>query len=111
MENVISVVDGETPREARTDSEIRRCFDVMSELRAHLKADEFLETVRRMEPGGFQLAYIEASEEIVCVAGYRIYTNLFVGRNLYIDDLVTAEKARSKGYGKLMVGWLKETAG
>ena len=106
----MSVVDEKTPRDARTDSEIRRCFDVMSELRTHLKPDEFLATVRHMESEGFQLAYIEAAGEIMSVAGYRIYTNLWVGRNLYVDDLVTSEKARSKGYGELMVRWLKQKA-
>ncbi len=103
-------MDEKTPRDARTDSEIQRCFDVMSELRTHLKRDEFLETVRRMEPEGFQLAYIEVDGEIVAVAGFHIYTNLFASRSLYIDDLVTSEKARSKGYGESMIHWLRERA-
>ena len=98
------------PRQAKSDAEIRRCFDVISELRMQLKRDEFLKAVRRMESEGFQLAFIEVAGEVVTVAGYRIYTNLFVGRNLYIDDLITSEKARSKGYGETMVNWLRKRA-
>ena len=98
------------PREARSDAEIQSCFDVISELRTHLKRDEFLETVRRMAADGFQLAYIEVDGEIVVVAGYRIYTNLHVGKNLYVDDLITAELQRSKGYGQSMVHWLRGRA-
>jgi len=36
----------------------------------------------------------------VAAAGYRIYTNLFMGKHLYVDDLVTLESARYN-----LVGW------
>ncbi len=98
------------PTDAKTDAEIQKCFDVMSELRTHLKRDDFLDTVRHMESEGYQLAYIEDDQELVAVAGYRIYTNLFFGKNLYIDDLVTSASARSKGYGKQMINWLRDKA-
>ena len=48
--------------------------------------------------------------EVVAVAGYRIMTTLFMGRNLYVDDLVTSDKSRSKGYGKVLIGWLRDLA-
>jgi GNAT superfamily N-acetyltransferase len=98
------------PKEAKTDAEIQKCFDVMSELRTQLKRDDFLSTVRHMESEGFRLAYIEEGEAIVAVAGYRIYTNLFLGKNLYVDDLVTSATARSKGYGEQMIEWLRDKA-
>ncbi len=98
------------PKDAKTDAEIQKCFDVMSELRTHLTRDDFLETIRHMESEGFRLAYIEDVEGVVAVAGYRIYTNLFLGKNLYVDDLVTSAGARSNGYGKQMVDWLRDKA-
>ncbi len=98
------------PKDAKTDAEIQKCFDVMSELRTHLKRDDYLQTIRHMESEGFRLAYIENVDGIVAVAGYRIYTNLFLGKNLYVDDLVTSASARSKGYGKQMVDWLRDKA-
>jgi len=98
------------PIDAKTDADIQKCFDVMSELRTHLTRDDFLNTVRHMESEGLRLAYIEADGAVVAVAGYRIYTNLFLGKNLYVDDLITSAGARSKGYGKQMVDWLREKA-
>lgn len=98
------------PKHAVTDAEILACFDVMSELRTHLRRDDFLETVRHMETEGFRLAYIEDADSVVAVAGYRVYTNLFLGKNLYVDDLVTSANARSKGHGEQMIRWLREKA-
>ena len=98
------------PTDAKTDAEIQKCFDVMVELRTHLKRDEFLDTIRHMGSEGYRLAYIADAEGIVAVAGYRIYTNLFLGKNLYVDDLVTSASARSKGYGKQMLDWLRDKA-
>ncbi len=98
------------PTDAETDAEIRKCFDVMSELRTHLTSEDFLQTIRHMESEGFRLAYVEDADAVVAVAGYRIYTNLFLGKNLYVDDLVTSASARSKGYGKEMLDWLRDKA-
>lgn len=98
------------PTDAKTDAEIQKCFDVMSELRTQLIRDDFLATIRLMESEGYRLAYIEDDGLVVAVAGYRIYTNLFLSKNLYVDDLVTSANARSKGYGKQMLDWLRDKA-
>ena len=98
------------PQQARTDAEIKKCFEVMSELRTHLKKDEFLPLVRQMETEGYRLAYLEDKGSVVEVAGYRIFTNLFIGKNLYVDDLVTAQTERSKGHGETMIVWLRGLA-
>ncbi len=98
------------PEQAITDNEIERCFDVMSELRTQLKREAFLTTVRAMEAEGYKLAYIEDDGKIVAAAGYRIQSNLFMGKNLYVDDLVTLSESRSLGYGEKMVDWLRNEA-
>lgn len=98
------------PKQAKSDDEIMNCFAVMFELRPHLEKDSFLSTVREMENGGFRLAYIEQDGEVVCVSGYRVSTNLFMGKNLYVDDLVTADKYRSQGHGEQMLTWLRNAA-
>ena len=95
---------------AESNREIERCFDVMSELRTHLDKNDFLNTVRHMETEGYKLAYIEVDGKVVTTAGYRIYTNLMMGKHLYVDDLVTSDSARSRGYGERMVSWLREEA-
>jgi hypothetical protein len=95
------------PRNANTDEEIDNCFDVMSELRPNLQREEFLKAIRQMEGQGFHLAYLKDDEKVVAVAGYRIAFNLFLGKHLYIDDLVTSQSVRSKGYGETIYSWLK----
>ena len=98
------------PRQAITDKEIENCFDVISQLRTHLNKEKFLATVRHMETEGYKLAFIEDKGVVVAVAGYRVYSNLFMGRNLYVDDLVTLANSRSRGYGEQMVKWLRDEA-
>lgn len=98
------------PRIAKTDEEIAGCFPVMSELRSHLQADSFVSLVRGMEAEGFRLAFIKDQELVVAAAGFRIFTSLFMGKNLYVDDLVTTSQSRSAGYGKIMLDWLRSVA-
>ena len=97
-------------KQAVTDLEILSCFQVMSELRTHLIEKEFLKTIRQMQDEGYKLVYIEDNGVVVSVAGYRIYSNLFMGRHLYVDDLVTSKECRSKGYGEEMIKWLRNRA-
>jgi GNAT superfamily N-acetyltransferase len=93
-----------------TDAAIAACYDVMAELRPHVSREEFLPVVHALQADGLLLACIRAEGRVVAVAGYRISTNLFYGRHLYVDDLVTAESERSKGYGKELLAWLHALA-
>ena len=93
-------------RIARTDADVARCWRVMHQLRPSIAEDTFVARVRRQEAGGFLLAYLEDGGEVQAVAGYRYYDNLFTGRVLYVDDLVTDAGGRSKGYGQLLFDWL-----
>lgn len=97
-------------RIARSDQEIERCFRVMQQLRPHLQEAEFLPTVRRLQVSGFQLAFLEDQGQVRAAAGFRFIDNLFSGRILYVDDLVTDVGSRSKGYGKTLLAWLVEQA-
>lgn len=98
------------PEHATTDAEIADCYDVMAELRPHVPRERFLALVKSMHAEGYRLACIREGGRVVAVAGYRISTNLFYGRNLYVDDLATAESERSKGHGKALLDWLRQLA-
>ena len=98
------------PKVAKTDDEIKACFEVMSELRPHLKKEEFASLIRHMETEGYRLVYVESEGKVAALAGYRIYTNLFMGKHLYVDDLVTATDERSRGHGKHLLDWLRDIA-
>jgi hypothetical protein len=92
------------------DQDIESCFDVMQELRPHIQQKTFLPTIRHMEKEVYKLVFIKNNGAVVSVAGYRITTNLFMGKNLYVDDLVTTSKARSMAYGEKLMAWLQEEA-
>ena len=98
------------PKHAVNDSEIEKCCEVMLQLRPHVLRETFVETVRSLETEGYKLAYIEDNNTVVAVAGYRICSNLFMGKHLYVDDLVTLDSARSQGYGKKLLRWLRNIA-
>lgn len=95
---------------AETDEAILACYDVMAELRPHVAREDFLATVRAMQKDGLKLAFLREDGRVVAVAGYRLSTNLFCGRHLYVDDLVTADTERSKGHGKALLAWLRALA-
>jgi GNAT superfamily N-acetyltransferase len=91
---------------ATIPSEIDRCFPVMRQLRPMLIANEFVGRVQTQQAEGYQLAFLQVEDAIVSVAGFRVQTLLWSGKTLYVDDLVTDEAARSKGYGESMLTWL-----
>jgi GNAT superfamily N-acetyltransferase len=96
---------------ATSENQIRRCFQVMRELRTHISDEgEFVERVQRQRKQGYQLAFLECEGEIRCVAGYRLLESLFSGKNLYIDDLVTRDRDRSRGFGGELMDWLVKQA-
>lgn len=90
--------------------EIARCYPVMAELRPHIPTEDFVELVQHMATEGYQLVCVEEDGNVVAVAGYRVRTTLFMGKNLYVDDLVTSEHCRSKGHGKMLIDWLRDEA-
>ena len=91
---------------AFTDNEIADCYPVMSELRPHIKAEEFLERVKHQTKiADYHLACLIA-DEVKAVAGFRISQNLAWGNFLYVDDLVSKSSDRSKGYGGALFDWL-----
>lgn len=64
--------------------------------------------------GERQLRAQRAAAAIARAGGYRwvgLYDVGACGRILYIDDLVTDERVRSRGFGRQLLDWLKEAAG
>ncbi len=96
---------------AQSAEEIRKCFPVMRELRTHIADEnEFVARVQRQQAQGYLLAYLEADGEVRAAAGYRYLESLFSGKNLYVDDLVTRDADRSRGFGGQLIDWLMEQA-
>lgn len=97
-------------RVAESDEELLACFPVLEQLRPHLHRDEFLTRVRRQAGQGYRVAFLEVDGEPRSVAGFRVMEKLWTGRVLHVDDLVTDDAARSRGFGAQLLDWLKERA-
>jgi GNAT superfamily N-acetyltransferase len=95
---------------ASTPEQIGQCSAVMRELRPHIEAIDFAACVLQQQKEGYQLAYLELDRVVRSVAGFRIFNMLFSGRTLYIDDLITHDSDRSRGYGAALFDWLVEHA-
>jgi len=95
---------------AGTPAEIEACFPVMSQLRPKIPRADFVKRVQDLAAAtGLRLAFLDDGG-IRAVAGYRISDWLAGGRYLEIEDLVTADGERSKGYGGLLFDWIVELA-
>ena len=91
---------------AADEQDIRRCYPVLRQLRTHLDESALVKQVVRQQAQGYFLAYLESEGEIRSVAGYRFSENLFYGKFMYVDDLVTNLQDRSKGFGQILFDWL-----
>src|ERR1700678_3951768 len=78
----------------------------MHQLRPALLAEECVSRIRIQQAEGYQLAFLEAENIIVSVAGFRLRNLLSTGKTFYVDDLVTDAAARSQGHGETMLAWL-----
>ena len=91
---------------AENADELLECFPVMMQLRPHLDSDSFIEQVLRQTINNYRIVYLSSNDKVVAVAGFRISHNLAWGDFLYVDDLITDNAERSKGYGKQLLDWL-----
>lgn len=95
---------------AQTDAEKLACFPILKELRTHLEEAEFLPQLKRLETQDYQLAYVEDKGRVVAVAGFWLSEAFAYGKYMHVYDLVTSETARSAGYSKALIDYLKDLA-
>ena len=89
---------------------IARSFDLMSRLRPRLSREAYLDAVPRlMADSGYRLVGLE-DDGLRALAGIRIGEWLHSGRYLEIEELVTAEADRSRGYGGALLAWIADYA-
>ena len=93
------------------EAAIRAAWPVVAQLRPHLDADALVAQLQRqMAESGFRAHALHDAGVPRAYAGWRVHENLVYGRHMYVDDLVTDETVRSRGYGKAMLDWLKAEA-
>jgi GNAT superfamily N-acetyltransferase len=93
-----------------TLKELYTAYELVKELRKELSYDEFEDLIYDMRHMEYKMMGIFEKEQLICYAGVAVQTNLYHKRHLYIFDLVTDVKYRSRGYGGMMLEYLRDYA-
>jgi GNAT superfamily N-acetyltransferase len=99
-----------TFHELRSNIEITEAFPLMSALRDRIRPDTFLAEVRRQQCQGYQLIGAFEDAALVALAGVRRSHTLSRGEHVFVDDLVTDERARGQGHGAALLRWIAACA-
>ncbi|HXH54867.1 MAG TPA: GNAT family N-acetyltransferase [Gammaproteobacteria bacterium] len=95
----------------KTCDEVAQSFDAFFELRPHLlNKESFVAQIINQQKEGYKIIAAYKQQEVVGCVGFRILTTLAWRKILYIDDLITKEKFRNKGYSKLLLNHVIQIA-
>jgi len=92
------------------NNDIPKLIPVLKVLRPTRTEEELAKLLEILFDEGYKLAFIGDENMAFAAIGFRIQTFLYSGKTLYVDDLVTLETHRKKGYGKLLLDFAKEYA-
>lgn len=91
----------------KSEAELPSIAKILLQLRPQYTEKSLIEQIKSQQKSGYQIAYVKSDEEILCVAGFVVGEKIAWGKHIYIDDLVTNEKARSSGVGGFIIDWFK----
>lgn len=95
----------------RSQSELEQVYPLMKELRPHITLQNFLDIYHQShKTTGYEIAALKQDNQILAIMGYRILFDYVHGKHCYIDDLVSSEKQRSKGYGAKLLKFAEQFA-
>jgi GNAT superfamily N-acetyltransferase len=92
------------------DPRLPEAWAVMAHLRTHRSAEEMDATYAASVDAGYRVTGVFEDGRCTAVAGWRLGHNLHLGRHLYVEDLVTDPRLRSRGHGRALLGHLREVA-
>ena len=79
------------------------------QLRPALEAD-YPAQIERLIPEGARLAQVVDDGQVRAIALWRVFETTYCGRRLEIEDLVSSEAHRSRGYGAALLRWFDAQA-
>ncbi len=94
------------------DADLRRAYPLMEQLRPNtLTLDEFIPKVHEgIEKEGYTLFALEEDGNMLALCGVQAMYTLYYDRCLWVCDLVTDERFRSRGHGRRLLGHVEEWA-
>jgi ribosomal protein S18 acetylase RimI-like enzyme len=94
---------------AKLDEEILATYELMKQLRPHLEEETYLSKIKHLQMEyGYNLMVISENGKAKAAVGYRICDSLAWGKYLYVDDLITDQESRSKGFANQLFDLLDE---
>lgn len=90
--------------------DLQKAAKVMQVLRHQYSLEELIVAMESQIKLGYKIAVVREGDTVLSVVGFWIQQKLAWKKHLYVDDLVTAKTARSKGTGKALLDWLKAYA-
>jgi GNAT superfamily N-acetyltransferase len=94
---------------ARNAAHLSAAAALHRSLRANLPAD-YEAYMRRMFAEGAEMAVLVVDGAVRSLAVYRSHHTTFHGLRFYVDDLVTDEAERGRGFGGQMLAWCETRA-
>lgn len=95
----------------KSENDLQRCYPVMKELRPHLSFDDYILIYNESHlADGYEIVAVEDQGQILAVMGYRFLSDYVRGKHVYVDDLVSTEKARSQGLGAELLRFAEKIA-
>ncbi len=90
--------------EMKSLQQLEEAFIILKELRPHLTFEKFTNIYQNAQAeGNYSILGLFSDSQLVAIMGYRFLHDFVRGKHLYIDDLVTSESMRSKGFGAILL--------
>ncbi|WAA09135.1 GNAT family N-acetyltransferase [Fervidibacillus albus] len=98
-------------KELVSEKERLLAFPLINQLRTHLNENDYMSLVKEaVEKEGYRQFGLFEKDEIVAVIGFQPMITLYYGKFIWVCDLVTDSRKRSKGYGEKLLNFLHEYA-
>ena len=113
MSSTMSLIIDESCKtsELSLPEDLDRAYTAIKDLRGSLGLEEFKSLVMLAHTAdGYRLVARESGTKVVAIMGYRILHDLAHGSHLYVDDLVTLKRERSRGHGAELLKYAEAQA-
>lgn len=97
-------------RELKTKEEMLESFEVLLEVYPTMTIEEYDRELDVMIPHNYGQVVVMDGVAIAGLTGFWIGSKLWCGKYLELDNVVVAERYRSKGVGKMLFDFMEERA-
>jgi GNAT superfamily N-acetyltransferase len=96
-------------KEFTTIPEMLAVFHVLAHMYPDMTYEEYASILPDRLSGGYRMLGVFDGDKCVCTGGFWVSFRFYCGKFIQLDNMVTLPEYRSKGVGKLVTDWIKET--